>query len=44
MRSWREEAADGRGGVQGLRKEHGSLTLPRADFSWGEMEKKPPLC
>lgn len=36
MRSWREEAADGKGGVQGLRKEHGSLRLPRASFPWGE--------
>lgn len=30
MTSWPEEAADGKGGVQGLRKEHGGLRLPSA--------------
>lgn len=43
MMSWVEEAVDGKGGAQGLRKEYGALrlrgTIVRSE--WQEEEKSP---
>lgn len=39
MMSWAEEAADGKGGVQGLRKEHGGLRLPSHSPLKGKQRK-----